>query len=104
MKIEADTISAYSLTSEAAPQGITVERSAGGATKSFEVVLDINVDLTLISAIAAASWVLKPIISSLRRGKNMYVNGQLLPPDEAGARKMITDAIEAEQQENRSRD
>jgi hypothetical protein len=58
MRIEADMLSAYSLSNEPTPEGVTVQRSSGGATKSFDVVLNINVDLTLISAIAAASWVL----------------------------------------------
>ena len=51
-------LSAYSLSNEPTPEGVPVQRSSGGAMKSFDVVLNINVDLTLISAIPAASWVL----------------------------------------------
>ena len=101
MKIEADMATIYSLTSQAAPKGVSIERSA---TKSFSTHLNINIDpAEIIKAVAVASWVVAAAISSLRRGENVNVNGKALPPQEAAAIKMVTDVVDAEQKENQSR-
>lgn len=103
MKIQADIATIYSLRNEPAPEGVVIEPS-GGATKVFDTHLNINLDVAeTIKAAAIASWVVAASIASLWRGKKMYVNGKMLAPDEAGATKMVTDIVDAEQKENQSR-
>ncbi len=102
MQIKADLATIYSLTSEPAPKGIIIERSA---VKSFSTQLNINIDpAEIIKSVAVASWLVAAAIGSLRRGKDVQVNGKRLPPDEAGAIKMVTDVVDAEQKQNQSRE
>jgi hypothetical protein len=101
MKITADLATIYSLTTSPPPKGVTIERPA---TKALNMNLNINIDpAEIIAAVTVASWFVSAAIGSLRRGKDVYVNGERLPPDEAGAVKMITDVVDAEQKQNQSR-
>jgi hypothetical protein len=101
MKIKADFTTIYSLTSEPAPVGITIEKSAA---KSFNTQLNINIDpAEIIKAVVVASWIVSAAIVSLRRGKDVHVNGKALPPEEAVAIKMVTDVVDSEQKENQNR-
>jgi hypothetical protein len=104
MNLKVDMVTAHSLLNEPTPEGITVER-VGGATKAFnlDVHLNINLDVAHVITSAAVLWLLTPISTAFRRGKNVEVNGKRLPPAETMARKMITEAIESEQQEDGSR-
>lgn len=97
MKIQGDLATVYSLANDPAPEGITVERSSGGATKAINLNVNVTVDLGTITGFVASSWILARAIASVRRGSNVNVNGQRLPSDEAGTRKIIMDAIDAEQ-------
>jgi len=54
--------------------------------------------LAKISIEVLGLWLISPIIGAIRRGKNVYVDGKRLPPDETAARKAIMDTVEAEQQ------
>jgi len=99
MKVEADLSTIYSLLNDAKPDGVTVEKS-GRATKAFNLNVDINIDLTTITIVFAASWILDRLRAAIQIRPKIKVNGQLLPPDEAGATKMIMDAIDADQKKN----
>lgn len=57
MKVEADLSTIYSLLNDEKPDGVTVEKS-GGASKAFNLNVDINIDLTTIASTVAASWIL----------------------------------------------
>jgi hypothetical protein len=98
MQIEGDIATTYLLLNDPKPDGVTVEKS-GGAFKAFNVNVNIIVDLSKISEIVAVSWILAKI--ALQSRSKIKVNGQLLPPDDAGARKMIMDAVHEEQKEKR---
>ena len=97
MKVEADLSTIYSLLNDEKPEGVTVEKS-GGAIKAFNLNVDINIDLTTITSVLAASWIFAR--AAIQSRSKIKVNGQLLPPDEAGATKMIMDAIDADQKKN----
>jgi carbon monoxide dehydrogenase subunit G len=101
MKIEADLATIYSLLNDEKPRDITVE-TAGGAVKAFNLSVNINIDLTMIANAAVVSWILAR--ASVQGRSKMKVNGKLLPPDDAGARKMITDAVDADQNQNQTRE
>jgi hypothetical protein len=99
MKLESDIATSYSLLNDPKPEGIKAEKASGGAVKAFNVDLNITIDLAKIPVDLAVLWILTRI--AVKSRSKIKVNGQLLPPDEAGAIKMITDAIEEEQQKNR---
>jgi hypothetical protein len=95
MKVEADLSTIHSLLNDEKPEGVTVEKS-GGAIKAFNLNVDINIDLTTITSTVAAAWILAR--AAIQSRSKIKVNGQLLPPDEAGASKMIIDAIHDEEE------
>jgi carbon monoxide dehydrogenase subunit G len=97
MQIKADLTTIYSLLNDEKPEGITVKKS-GGAIKAFNLNVNINIDLTMIGNVAVVSWILAR--ASVQGRSKMKVNGQLLPPDDAGARKIIMDAIDVDQKKN----
>jgi len=70
--------------------------SSGGATKAFSLNVNVNVDLGITTGLAAAGWILARAV--VGRISNMKVNGHSLPPDESSARKIIMDAIDADEQ------
>jgi hypothetical protein len=99
MQIEADLATIYSLLNDEKPDGITVEKT-GGAIKAFNLNVNVNVDLTMIINVVAVSWILAR--ASVQGRSKMKVNGKFLPPDDAGARKMIMDAVDVDQKKNAS--
>ena len=79
MKVEADLSTIYSLLNDEKPDGVTVEKS-GGASKAFNLNVDINIDLTTIASTVAVSWILAR--AAIQSRSKIKVNGQLLlPPD-----------------------
>ena len=75
----------------------------GSATKAISPNVNIVIDVAQIIREVAVLWVLIHIAPALKSGVKMYINNKLLPPDEAGAIKMITDVVDAEQKQNQSR-
>jgi hypothetical protein len=99
MQIEADIATTYSLLNDERPDGIRVEKQ-GGAFKAFNVNLNIIVDIAKIGEIVAVSWILARITPQVR--SKVKINKKLLPADDAGARKLIVDAINEDQQKDES--
>src|SRR6266566_5103668 len=91
----ADLVTAYSLLSDEKPDGISVTRE-DSSTKGISLNLNLNilVDVARIIPDAAALWFAARISPAIKRGVKMYLDGKLLPPDEANTIKMIKDAID----------
>ena len=69
---------------------------------AFNFDIKVTVDLGVISASAVAAWFVTKFCRTPKLDINPRVNGKALPPNDADAVKMITDAID--NQENKKTD
>ena len=99
MKLTADLITAQTLINDPKPDGLAIQSASSTKAINLNIDLNVTVDVAKLAAPIVASWILS---RAIRKGANVKVNGESLPPDESAARKVIMDAIDADQKKNAS--